>query len=327
MNSLKNPNQKEFLLLKFKTKSRYLKFLSYIEYLLERYLFGKKYTTRHILGFNFVLDLENEGISGTLAINGIREIDHTTILIQELEEGMVCLDIGSNIGYYPLIMASIVGESGKVYAFEPDPRNFKILEMNIRTNCFDTIIKPYPIAVGLEPGQLEMLMMNKTNLNTLVNDGSIISEVHDLTEKRIVDVTSIDEIYQKCEKNIDFIRMDIEGFEVEVFRGGLNFFKEIKNCKILLELHPIAYNETRNFAAVLQEIFKLGFFPKLVVSSGNRPSSLFQERGYTSNEHYKEGKFNRYVYRDILKNDCIEFCTYVPKICRYLLLEKKIIGD
>lgn len=60
-----------------------------------------------------------------------------------------------------------------------------------------------------------------------------------------------------------------------------------------------------------------------MVSAGNQPSPQFYERGYESKEFFKEGTFNHYVFRDISEDDCIYFCTHVPKICRYLLLERK----
>lgn len=235
MDSYRQKNRKEFLISLIKPNTQYIRLWEYIRYFLERDILKKKYTVRRILGFNFVLDLENEGISGTLAIFGIREIDHTTIMIQELEPNMICLDIGSNIGYYALIMARIVGENGEVYAFEPDPRNYKILEMNIKYNNFDNIIKKYLTAVGAVSGQSTMMIMDKSNLNTLVNEEEMLTKDNLLKEKITVSVTTIDNIYKKCQKNIDFIRMDIEGFEVEVIQGGMIAFGHFPHCKILLE--------------------------------------------------------------------------------------------
>ena len=44
------------------------------------------------------------------------------------------MDLGANIGYYTLILAQLVGKSGHVYAFEPDPLNFEILSKNVKEN-------------------------------------------------------------------------------------------------------------------------------------------------------------------------------------------------
>ena len=53
---------------------------------------------------------------------------------------MVVVDIGSNIGYYTLIAAKILGSSGKVYAFEPEPNNYELLLKNIEVNGYTNIV-------------------------------------------------------------------------------------------------------------------------------------------------------------------------------------------
>jgi len=52
----------------------------------------------------------------------------TELVKQEIHDGDTVLDIGANIGYFSLIFSKIVGNNGRVYAFEPDPNNFKILK-------------------------------------------------------------------------------------------------------------------------------------------------------------------------------------------------------
>ena len=57
-----------------------------------------------------------------------------------LKPGMVVLDIGANIGYHTLISSKLVGNTGKIYSFEPEPHNFKLLLKNIEINEFKNII-------------------------------------------------------------------------------------------------------------------------------------------------------------------------------------------
>ena len=66
-----------------------------------------------------------------LSINHIYGESDTKIVKKLIKNGDVVLDIGANIGYYTLIFAKLVGNSGKVFAFEPEPENFKILQKNI----------------------------------------------------------------------------------------------------------------------------------------------------------------------------------------------------
>src|SRR5690348_7565067 len=63
---------------------------------------------------------------------GSYEEGTTNIFERLLKEGMAVVDVGANLGYYALLAARLVGESGKVYAFEPDPTNYALLTKNIQ---------------------------------------------------------------------------------------------------------------------------------------------------------------------------------------------------
>ena len=60
----------------------------------------------------------------------------TETVKREIKKGNVVSDIGANIGYFASIVAKLVGEEGKVFAFEPDPGNFALLERNVQTNGY-----------------------------------------------------------------------------------------------------------------------------------------------------------------------------------------------
>ena len=66
--------------------------------------------------------------------------DYLNILKQNIHSGNIVLDIGANIGYYTLIMSKLVGSTGKVYAFEPEPKNFEVLKKNIELTKLDNVI-------------------------------------------------------------------------------------------------------------------------------------------------------------------------------------------
>ena len=67
------------------------------------------------------LNLNDFGLSKYLFLNGIREPECTKIMKQELKSGMTIAEIGANIGYYALMEATIIGDSGKIYAIEGNP--------------------------------------------------------------------------------------------------------------------------------------------------------------------------------------------------------------
>ena len=82
-------------------------------------------------GFPFLLDPLD---SLELSIFRSYEPFETSLLTAEVRPGMTIVDIGANIGYYTLLFSKLTGESGCVYAFEPEPKNFALLQQNLSRN-------------------------------------------------------------------------------------------------------------------------------------------------------------------------------------------------
>ena len=82
---------------------------------------------KKIENLKIVLDLNSQGISLPLYYHGGREKVFMNLLKEEIFPGDVCVDLGSNIGYTTMFMCDKTGNSGKVYAIEPDPYNISLL--------------------------------------------------------------------------------------------------------------------------------------------------------------------------------------------------------
>jgi len=125
--------------------------------------------------------------------------------------------------------------------------------------------------------------------------------------------------------------MDIEGHEVKVFEGGLNYFKNNNEgtTKILLEVHRQFYDEENNFEAILKEYFKIGFKPKYVVSTPNPRPQKFVEAGYVPLAEVPTDGFVRGLYGPISNDHLLEFACREniegtsKKIVRSFMLERK----
>jgi len=186
-------------------------------------------STVDVLGHKMFLDpIDSLGLS----IWGVYEPLETELIKKETKEGDVVLDLGANIGYYTLIFAKLVGENGKVFAFEPDPDNFAILKKNIEINGYKnvTLIQK---AVSNKAGK------GKLYLSKYNKGAHAIYDKNDNSKFVEVETIRLDD-YFKNNNRVDFIKMDIEGAEGLAIQGMPLVLKDNKNIKILTEFNPAA---------------------------------------------------------------------------------------
>ena len=246
------------------------------------------------------------------------------VIKEVLKPGMKVIDCGSNIGFYPLLEAKILKGQGQIHAFEPDPRNFKVLEKNVKLFKDEKFIKPYQKAISNNNGIEQMLVASMANLNKLSSlDNEKFSARHNVNEIVDVETIKIDSFCKENKISPDFIRMDIEGYEVEVFQGMRELFKNSKaGFMIMLELHPHAYSNERSFAKELEYLFELNFNGKILISAGEPVPPQYKELGYSPDETIVSDGYLRGVYRNVKIEDIIPLTCFEPKASRYILLQK-----
>jgi len=165
-----------------------------------------------------------------LSTNGKFEEFETQIVKKIIQEGSTVVDLGANIGYYTLIFARLVGNKGKVFAFEPDPENFHILEKNLEINNYKNIILERQ-AVSNKSGKLRLYLDNK-------NKGAhTIFETEDNDSSIEIDSITLDDYFRNFKGKIDFIKMDIEGGEAEAVEGMSSLLKR-GSLIIMTEFNP-----------------------------------------------------------------------------------------
>ena len=305
--------------------NRLLLFFRRLDWFIAKRIFGKKTIRRKLKDFEMYLDLITPGISKTLAIYKTREDDMIQVIKEELKAGMTVIDCGSNIGFYPLLEANILKNEGSIYAIEPDIRNYNVLKKNIEFCQYRSILKPFQMAVSNQNGVSKMFVTEKSNLNKLSSkDDKTFSERHSVDSTVEVKTKTMDDFCNQENIIPDFIRMDIEGFEVEVFQGMEKIFKTAKNgFMIFLELHPHAYSEERSFARELEKLFDLGYFAKVLISAGEPVPPKYKQFGYTPKMEIISDGFIRGYYNNIKNEHVIALTCSQPKASRYVLLEKQ----
>jgi FkbM family methyltransferase len=160
-----------------------------------------------------------------------------------LEPGMVFIDIGANIGYFALLAAALVGPTGQVYAFEPNPDNCRMVEMSIAANGFENI-QLFPYAVAEEKQQFN-LDVGGTNSNGRIIDFSP-EAVPGQATPLLIDAVVLDDTLPDLDR-VDVIKLDIEGAEPRAWQGMQQIvgkFRPILVFEFSPELIPITSHVT-----------------------------------------------------------------------------------
>ncbi|WP_341906080.1 FkbM family methyltransferase [Fluviicola taffensis] len=179
-----------------------------------------------------IRNVTRKGISYQLDLSDYQEwliyfyckSDSSEYVLDYLNKSEVIFDIGANVGQTALSMFKTQKKKAlnpSVYAFEPFPSTFQKLETNIRLNK-QLEIKAYNLGLSKEKGSLHMMKP------TLGNSGGF-RMTNDQKKGIPVSVISIDEfVFEKDISQVDFIKIDVEGFELQVLKGAELTIKRFK---------------------------------------------------------------------------------------------------
>jgi FkbM family methyltransferase len=167
-----------------------------------------------------------------------------------LRPGDVALDIGANIGIVTATMARLVGPTGRVLAFEPNPHAFELLLATRERNGFANV-DAYPLALGAFDGELP-LTIPPGNLGSasLVPDDDA-GEAIGVSVRRLADV-----LEEASVSAIRLAKLDVEGYEPEVLAGALPRFSTMPPDAILTECHSL---ESAHGLAVGRQLRELAY--------------------------------------------------------------------
>lgn len=133
------------------------------------------------------------------------------IIKQEVKAGDTVLDVGAHIGYFTLTLAKLVGNHGRVFAFEPSPENFLILKKNIQANNYNNTFL-YNLAADKVRGVKKLYLRNSSA------DSGFFSNEKNRPFLQ-VKIDRLDDVLGDKVFSVDFIKMDIEGAESVALKG------------------------------------------------------------------------------------------------------------
>jgi FkbM family methyltransferase len=199
-------------------------------------------------------------ISEALRRDGVWEPFETALVQQFLKPGDSFLDAGANIGYFTVIAAACVGDTGKVYAFEPEPRNHALLQQNVELNGFTNRVVAAAVALAAKAGAGQ-LHLHPENLG----DHQLYSADNSRQVIAIEQVAGAAHLQDRCQ-HLDLVKIDTQGSEQQVVEGLLPLLKRSgATLKMIIELTPFALRQAGTDGAALISLLQQLDLPFAIV--------------------------------------------------------------
>ena len=190
------------------------------------------------------------GITGNI-YTGLHEFEDMGFLLHFLRPEDTFFDIGANVGSYSLLASGYIG--AKTLSFEPSPATFNLLLKNIALNSLETKIQPHQIALAKEIGKLNFTITHDT--------GNHIANHEDLNEQ-IVEV-AVKPLDTFIGREPILLKIDVEGFETDVIKGGEKILMSENLKAIIIELNGSGGRYGHDEKDIHAHLLSIGYLPYL----------------------------------------------------------------
>lgn len=178
---------------------------------------------RPFAGGTLTVDVGRSSTERLLWLEGERAIAERHLLARLVAPGDRVVDVGANLGYYALLFARAVRPGGRVDCFEPEPQNVETLAENVRANRLEKSVRVHPVAVGEKAGSVRL----DPGLNGVVTEHGALE----------VPVRRLDDLDDLHGRPVDFLKVDVEGYEGPVLRGAARLLARDRPG-LFVEIHP-----------------------------------------------------------------------------------------
>lgn len=172
------------------------------------------------------------GLSGEIVKNGRYEVGEMLTMSRVVRAGDCAVDVGANVGTHTVHLSNLVGPDGTVVAFEPYPPHHSLLQLNAATSGRGNVIA-VRLALGNRIGAGTMHVAKDGNLGD--------NQTYDRGEGRPtvpVRMTTLDAFMGGWGVDIDFIKIDVQGYELHVLEGASGVLRRSPRVAMILEFWP-----------------------------------------------------------------------------------------
>lgn len=221
----------------------------YIKYIRREKVFDSDHVITSLdNGMPIIVNKHDRCVCWFIRLLGHWDSNETRVLEHIIKKGFKVIEVGANFGVHTLKMAQIVGEKGKIYAFEANPTVSKYLSQSIKINNLNSIVTLFEKAAGDIPGQ-SFLDFGIENIGGghLVDYGSSSSVK--------TEIVRLDDVIK--EEHIDILKMDAEGFELKILKGSKSIIdKNIDHIIIMMEFIPTHLENQKSDPKELVKLLK-----------------------------------------------------------------------
>lgn len=201
-----------------------------------RYFFVKPrvYKINYKKGKSFYLFLALR--HGIKKILGIYERSVSDLIIANIKKGDVCVDVGSHIGYFTILMAGISGNEGRVFSIEPIKENCDLIAKSLEKNnfCNTTVLN---IGAGDRIGDTPAVVFEDSSMGNFSDSGFINYPLDKATTN--FHTSTIDSLLQNYSlEKLNLIKIDVEGYEYKVLKGAEELIDKF-HPKLVIEVHSL----------------------------------------------------------------------------------------
>lgn len=215
-----------------------------------------------VLGnFLMYVDTRDLSLAPHLLMNGFWEMWVTQAIVNYVKPGMRCIDVGANFGYYTLLLAELAGDKGFVQAYEPQPRLTALLKNTLTVNGMHQA-QVSTMIVSNAPGVRDFYCNETLRGNASVRPGRHLDE-----RSAILPMISIDEDGFGYDDTpaVDFVKIDVEGHEIDVLMGMRRVIARSKKIAIAMEFTPSDHEDP---AGAIETILNLGLSLRTIGTDG-----------------------------------------------------------
>jgi FkbM family methyltransferase len=178
-----------------------------------------------------------------------------------IRPGMTVIDVGANVGQMTLEMAELVGPKGRVIAIEPGSGNLALLRRHVEGNGYGGRVTIVEAACGsTHGGECELTIVGERPDEVgsgfqVMGLGLLSTDVGSPRTTARVRCVSVDGLCRELDLRPSLLKIDVEGSEVEVFRGAAKVLAEFRPI-VRFGFHPFAFAEPRAAQQAILDILK-----------------------------------------------------------------------